>query len=286
MMDLYISVIVPFLNVAAFIEECAKSLLHQEFSPDAYEVIFVDNGSTDQSRQIAESLPRLRVLSESRRGAYAARNRGIAASTGKILAFTDPDCVPERDWLSTLCKRMEDPSVSVVLGNVTSGTGGVLALIDAYCDQRSKYIYSSSIPQLYVGFTNNMAARRSAFEQTGPFVETLRGSDVLFVRRVIELQNPEAVAYVPEALVRHLEVNALHVWFRKMFIYGQTSGAQKSLLSARTLNAEEQFEIFRQTARCQRYGFRERAILLAVLIFGIGAFRIGRWSRLVFHLSS
>jgi glycosyltransferase involved in cell wall biosynthesis len=276
-----ISVIVPFFNAELYIEECAKALVSQTLPAEDYEIIFVDNGSLDRSRQIAAKYPGIRILEEPRRGAYAARNRGVAASAGRILAFTDPDCVPALDWLGTMHKRMEDPLVAVLLGSVASGTGRVLAMLDAYSDERARYIFSSRIPELYLGYTNNLATRRSTFEQTGPFVEVARGSDMLFVRRVVQLQSPQAVVYAPEAFVRHLEVDDPWVWLRKMFLYGQTSGHYRSLFPARTLNPAEQFEVFRQTARRHGYAIGSCAVLFAMLVLGVLLFRIGRWSRLV-----
>src|SRR6185437_12388918 len=64
------------------------------------EVIVVDNGSSDASRDIASGHPAVtRVVTESRPGSYAARNAGLAVATGDLIAFTDADCLPASDWL-------------------------------------------------------------------------------------------------------------------------------------------------------------------------------------------
>jgi glycosyltransferase involved in cell wall biosynthesis len=85
-----ISVIVPVYNGAKFIAAAIRSVLRQTLPPD--EVIIVDDGSTDQSGDIAAGFePKLRVLRQMHRGGAAALNAGIAVSRGELLAFLDAD---------------------------------------------------------------------------------------------------------------------------------------------------------------------------------------------------
>ena len=74
----YISVIVPIYNEERYIERCARSLVSQDYPKDRFEVLFVDNNSSDRSAEIARGIEGIRVLSESTQGDYAARNRGSA----------------------------------------------------------------------------------------------------------------------------------------------------------------------------------------------------------------
>ena len=80
-----ISVIVPCYNCERYIRPCLEALLAQSYPLDRYEVILVDNGSTDSSASLARLYQNVTVIEASARGAYAARNAGVRASTGPIL---------------------------------------------------------------------------------------------------------------------------------------------------------------------------------------------------------
>src|SRR5262249_3385794 len=97
-----ISVIVPFYNAERYIQDCIRGLLAQNFPENAYEIIMVDNNSTDASTSIVKQQPHITLLTEQKQGAYAARNRGLTAARGSVIAFTDPDCVPDPHWLQQI----------------------------------------------------------------------------------------------------------------------------------------------------------------------------------------
>jgi O-antigen biosynthesis protein len=92
-----VSVVVATYNGARTLETCLKSLGQLNY-PD-YEVIVVDDGSVDATADIARKFPGVRYVHQENRGLSAARNAGIAAATGQVVAFTDDDCRPDEDWL-------------------------------------------------------------------------------------------------------------------------------------------------------------------------------------------
>ena len=92
-----VSVVVASYNGAATLRTCLQSLTRLNY-PD-YEVILVDDGSRDATPQIAGEFPTVRNIRQSNLGLSAARNTGIAAATGEIVAFTDSDCRADEDWL-------------------------------------------------------------------------------------------------------------------------------------------------------------------------------------------
>ena len=110
-----VSVVVCGYNADRTLEACLESLQRLNY-PD-YEVILVDDGSTDTTRQIAEKEPLVRYLRHDRnRGLSAARNTGLAAALGEIVAYTDADCRADEDWLYYL--------VSDLLNGEFAGMGG------------------------------------------------------------------------------------------------------------------------------------------------------------------
>lgn len=123
---LTVGVIIPTRNRADLLHHALEALSRQTRAPD--EVIVVDNGSTDHTRQVAEQfsgrLP-IRYLFEPTPGAGQARNAGIRQSTSDILAFTDDDCIPDENWLHFIeLDFLRDPHIGMVAGRVTPQPDG------------------------------------------------------------------------------------------------------------------------------------------------------------------
>jgi glycosyltransferase AglI len=100
----FVSVIVPVYNDENGIQLTLRSLEKQNYPTDQWEVIVIDNNSTDQSKVKAflfqDKISTLKVVSEARRSSYAARNKGIELAKGDILAFIDSDMTVGTDWIT------------------------------------------------------------------------------------------------------------------------------------------------------------------------------------------
>ena len=110
-----ISIIVPAFNAAATLDRCLTSLLEQSFPRDSYEVIVVDDGSTDQTAAIAGRYE-VQLIKQINRGPAAARNAGAAICAGEIILFTDADCVPSGEWIEEMYNPFRDDAVVAVKG--------------------------------------------------------------------------------------------------------------------------------------------------------------------------
>lgn len=276
---MHISVVVPFYNTEDHIEECINGLLGQSYPSARYEVIMVDNNSTDRSAAIVGKYSRITLLSERKQGAYAARNRGVAASRGEIIAFIDADCVPASDWLERLIAAMNAPGVGLVQGGRVYATESpALSLLAAYEAERAAYTFSGRSGEIYYGYTNNMAVRREVFDRCGPFLEIPRGADSIFVHRVIGTYSCETVQYAPDARIRHLELNSSWKWLHKRFIYGSSFQRNKSRRSGayRLLTPVESSVIFKKTIRRQRHALLQSLVLAALLSMGTFCYMLGR----------
>ncbi len=101
-----ISIIVPVHNNEMTIDSLLDSLLNQSYPNDKYEIIMVDNNSSDNTRKIISNYPVTLLDEQNIQSSYAARNRGVRGAKGKILAFTDGDCIPDRYWIATGIEKL------------------------------------------------------------------------------------------------------------------------------------------------------------------------------------
>jgi glycosyltransferase involved in cell wall biosynthesis len=274
---MHISVIVPFHNCARFIEACVKALISQRYPRDSFEIFMVDNNSVDASAEIVRRYPEVRLLSETKPGAYAARNRAARDASGAIIAFTDSDCAPAPDWLQTISDAMAAPGVCLVQGRqrFASESLGLSSLAD-YETVKAAYTLSSGRKEIYYGYTNNMAVRRDVFDAVGPFEEIMRGADSLFVHRVLNTYSCAAVRFVPGMYVQHLEVTSIWTWFRKINIYGRSFRRYSHLAQRRSLSRQDRWRVIRATIRNNRYSPWRSMVLLGLLSIGMVSYELGR----------
>ncbi len=117
----FVTVIVPTYNRRALLRECLASLLSQTYAEDCYEIIIVDDGSTDGTDDLVDcmahgSSPELRYFRQSNRGPAAARNLGMKTARGEIIAFTDDDCIASPTWLENGTRPFGAGDIAAVQG--------------------------------------------------------------------------------------------------------------------------------------------------------------------------
>ncbi len=273
-----VSVLVPFLDNADHIEQCAAAILAQDAPESLYEAIFIDNGSRDGSRDRVARYPRIRIVEEARRGSYAARNRGVREARGDLLLFTDADCAPDRGWLRQHLDALMAPGVDVVLGpRRPARDGTALHLMMLYEETKAAVIFGGVDRARYYGYTNNMAVRRETLTACGGFDEVLRGADSVFVRRVVDRNGPGAVRYRREAAVTHLEIRRLGQWYAKHAIYGRSNQRNsRRTATCRPLSLPMRWRTYRAAVREHGLDRAHAALLLAILVVGGVSHEVGR----------
>jgi glycosyltransferase involved in cell wall biosynthesis len=258
-----ISVIVPVFNTSRFIDRCISALLEQDYPMGDYEIIAIDNDSSDDSADRLGRYP-ITIIRESKPGSYAARNAGMRIAQGELLAFTDSDCAPRKDWLSTIASALSDPSVLLVQGKrLPNSNSDLMQAINAYELRKDELILGGSDPRKFYGYTNNMGMRRTTWDEFGPFVERDRGADTIFVRSVVDAYSPDVVHYVEGMIIDHLELGRLRDYFKKMFIYGRSRKRYRHIKATDSLDFSDRLKVFKDVLDANKY-----SPLLSVLVIG------------------
>jgi GT2 family glycosyltransferase len=164
------AVIIPHYNDAMRLQRCLAALMPTV--PPEVEVVVVDNGSSDPLDAVRRAFPDLRIVTEARKGAAMARNRGVQETTAAWLFFLDCDCVPAPDWLATA--RRVAGGADIIGGTVTlfdetpPPRSGAEAFETVFAFDNRGYIETKGF-----SVTANLLTRRDVFAAVGDFVPGL-----------------------------------------------------------------------------------------------------------------
>ena len=213
------SVIVPAHNAAQTIEQCIEALLEQSAAWEHYEVIVVDDGSTDGTATLAQSYG-VRVLTQPHRGPAAARNLGASQASGDILLFTDADCAPTRTWIEEMTGAFADPEVAGVKGTYLTRQQELVARF-VQIEYEDKYDHMARQERIDFVDTYSAGYRRDVLLANGGF-------DTAFPTASVEDQELSfrlarkgyKMVFAPRARVYHRHDASLEEYARRKFNIG------------------------------------------------------------------
>ena len=210
----FVSVIIPVYNGGAQLPACLLALEHQTYPRDRYEVIVVDNGSTDDSRNVAAQHAGVRLEVEPGLGSYAARNRGIAVAKGDVLAFTDADCIPAPDWIARGVAQLDrTPDVGLVGGRIEVPSLSGPSTLELY-EGLFEFDQRRFIEHGRFAMTANLFTRASVLRCVGSFDAQLKSvGDREWGNRVAAAGY--ALAFGDDVVVRHPARDSMRSLLRK-----------------------------------------------------------------------
>ncbi|MGD8903914.1 MAG: sugar transferase [Anaerolineae bacterium] len=200
----HVSVVVPAYNAASTIDRCLDALADQTFPMEAYEIIVVDDGSTDDTRARVGAHAGVQLVTQDHAGPAAARNLGAQRAMGDILLFTDADCAPARDWIERMCAALDDTETVGVKGAYMTPQREIVARF-AQLEYEAKY--DRMAQHRFIDFIDTYAAgyRREVFLANGGFDPAFPNASVEDQEFSFRLAHQGLkMVFIPDALVYHL----------------------------------------------------------------------------------
>ena len=211
------SVVVPAYQAAGTLPACLAALAQQSVEPGAYEVIVVDDGSTDETSSIARAAG-VTTIVQPHAGAATARNRGAAAARGDLLLFTDADCAPVEEWIEAIVAPFADPEVAGAKGTYLSTQRSVVARF-TQLEYEDRYDRMAGSERIDFIDTYSAAYRRDIFLANDGFdARFLINEDQEFAFRLAE--KGYKLVFTPAAQVVHQHNRTLAQYVRRKFKIG------------------------------------------------------------------
>ncbi len=217
-----VSVVVPFYNGESTLAACFDALLTQNLPRGSYEVIAVDDGSTDRSGDLA-SRSGVTLVRQENRGAPAARNAGIRAARGEWVAFTDADCMPSRGWLRALLTAVtarEKPALGAagpIIGQPAASPASRYVDISGGLDAERHL----SHPRYPFAPSGNVMYRRSALALVGGFDERFAAYDACDLHGRLSKAMEGEMVFAREAVVFHRNRDTWSGYWKQQVNYGR-----------------------------------------------------------------
>ncbi|HJV67470.1 MAG TPA: mycofactocin biosynthesis glycosyltransferase MftF [Geomonas sp.] len=228
-----ISIVIPVLDRAGELARCLESIAKVDYPRDKVEVIVVDDGSLDESPEVARKHGAFLVSSGGvRRGPAAARNVGALNASGELLAFIDSDCSASTGWLSELVPLFANPKLAAVGGRV-----------DGMCSSSAVDRYEAVMSSLSLGTRErfgssgddtfylpscNLLVRRDLFLSVNGFEDSMHvGEDVDLTWRLRDAG--WTIAYLPAGSILHEHRSSVRSFMSRRFDYGTSEGTLQKL---------------------------------------------------------
>ena len=221
--ELCVSVVVPAYNSAATLGDCLRALTSQSLPREQFEVIVVDDGSTDDTAAIAHRYG-VRVIGQINAGAASARNAGWRAAVGCWIAFTDADCVPARGWLRALLAAVRaETGVAMPLG-AAGATIGLASTTPAarFVDVTGGLDAQRHLthPRFPFAPSANMMYRRDALAAVNGFDERYRTYEACDLHGRLIRADAGRFTFEPAAVVLHRHRASWKAYWRQQVAYG------------------------------------------------------------------
>ncbi|MEA1986249.1 MAG: glycosyltransferase [Candidatus Marinimicrobia bacterium] len=223
------SVIVPTYNRFDEIQELLNSLKKQSIKKDKFEIVIVDDGSTDNTERyiselIRENFLNIRFFKQNHKGPGPARNLGMENALGEYFIFVDSDCIANENWLSSFEKIVSEEKVAgfggpdKVLPNFSPLQKAIDYSMTSFITTGGMRGHSKKKISKYYPRSFNMGVRADVVEKIGGMNKLRHGQDIEFAHRMISTGGK--VVKVLDAIVYHKRRTSIRKFFKQVFNWG------------------------------------------------------------------
>ena len=223
------SVIIPTYNRAGEVKELLNSLGAQKLQKDEFEVIIVDDGSTDDTEILISGLQEksglnLRFMRQNHKGPGEARNLGMENAEGEYSVFIDSDCIADKEWLSAFKEAVSSIKPAgfggpdAVLPNFSPVQKAIDYSMTSFITTGGIRGHSKKKISKYYPRSFNMGVRADIIERIGGMGKLRHGQDIEFSHRILSTGEP--VIKVEKAVVYHKRRMSIKKFFRQVFNWG------------------------------------------------------------------
>ena len=222
-----VSVIVPAYNAEHTVGSCIEALLNQELPHDNYEVIVVDDGSTDGTAKTIKKYP-VKYFYQENSGPASARNAGVYKSENEIILFTDADCVPSNNWIREMVRPFKKKEIVAVKGAYKTNQNEIVARF-AQVEFLERFELLKRYENIDMVDTYSAAFKKEIFLEAGGFdlsFPVANNEDTEFSYKLSKqgyrmVFNPDAVVFHldhPDSLKRYSKLKFWRGYWR-MVVY-------------------------------------------------------------------
>ena len=213
MSDIVFSVIIPVYKDWQRLLQCIEALENQSYDNDRYEILVVNNAKNNLIPSDFQIPGFVKVLHEPEPGSYSARNLGARISKGKILAFTDSDCIPDPDWLRNAAKYFISNNCSLIGGKIELFRKEECSEAAYIFEKHTAFQQHDTVPE-GKSVTANLFVKKTTFEQLDGFNEKMKsGGDWEFTKRAVN--EGYNLDYADDVVVKHPARRSLRKVFSK-----------------------------------------------------------------------
>jgi cellulose synthase/poly-beta-1,6-N-acetylglucosamine synthase-like glycosyltransferase len=211
-----LSIIVPAFNEAENITACVDSIKSQNFQGHLFEIIVVDNNSTDNTLDLVRKLD-VSYLVETKRGPAAAKNAGLRKARGEIIILIDADCVATENWLTHMIRGFETANIGCVSGGIFPAENNRISKLELFLREKQFLSQAQHMTHHFMPFaaTANAAYRKEVFDRIGLFDEDLLIGEDADLSWRMQLFTEFTIKYVEQAAVYHPYESDLKTLFRQ-----------------------------------------------------------------------
>ncbi|MGQ9570970.1 MAG: glycosyltransferase [Thermodesulfovibrionales bacterium] len=211
-----ISIIIPTFNSAKVLVRCLESLNNQTINNKNYEVIVVDDGSNDGTKETVAKYP-VSYIYQHNRGPAAARNNGVMHAEGDIILFTDADCEPQSTWIEKMIMPFNDPQIIGVKGAYKTRQKELIARFvqieyEHKYERMKKFKYIDFVDTYSAGYRKDIFLKYNGFDERYPRASV---EDQEFSFRLSH--DGHKMVFNPDAVVFHKHSASLMDYLKKKY---------------------------------------------------------------------